>query len=284
MASLTERFLDPIEAADDLPALSGVLAELIRSLDSVDSTVPEIAAIIRQDPVITAQVLRAANAAAYAGYGPVASVHQALLRLGIVRVRRIAILASLYAAVPFRGRHIKLDMFWRHAIGVAHLSETLAEQLGLEEVTETAFLAGLLHDIALLALQSHFAADFVAARHHAERERVSLPEAELALFGTDHGELGALIARHWGLPDALVDAIRAHHRQELAQPPHRMLARITHAADELWSSTGDGDVGEGIGLAAEQVVEDLGLDPRQVGAILEATRNEAAAGSGLLSP
>ena len=123
MASLAERFLDSIEAADDLPALSGVLTELVRSLDSVDSTVPEIAAIIRKDPVITAQVLRAANAATYAGYGPVASIHQALLRLGIVRVRRIAILASLYASVPFRGRHIALNVFWRHAVGVVHLKE-----------------------------------------------------------------------------------------------------------------------------------------------------------------
>lgn len=283
MASLAERFLDSIEAADDLPALSGVLTELVRSLDSVDSTVPEIAAIIRKDPVITAQVLRAANAAAYAGYGPVASIHQALLRLGIVRVRRIAILASLYASVPFRGRHIALNVFWRHAIGVAHVAEAIAPLVGAEDAAETVFLAGLLHDIALLALQSHFAADFLAARRHAEREGMSLPAAELALFGTDHGELGALVARHWGLPDALVDAIRAHHRAELAPPENRRVALIVQLADELWSSTKDGDVGEGIGAVDEMMVQELGLDPAALPALLERARTATAEVTTLLA-
>jgi HD-like signal output (HDOD) protein len=112
---------------------------------------------------------------------------------------------------------------------------------------------------------------------------MSLPAAELALFGTDHGELGALVARHWGLPDALVDAIRTHHRAELAPPENRRVALIVQLADELWSSTKEGDVGEGIGAVDELMVQELSLDPAALPALLEGARTATAEATTLLA-
>ena len=37
-------------------------------------------------------------------------------------------------------------------------------------------------------------------------------DAEREVLGVDHAEVGALIAEHWNLPEALVVAIRYHHR------------------------------------------------------------------------
>src|SRR5256885_1003436 len=59
MPTLTERFVADIEGLSDLPSLSPVLAHLIATLDREDASVAEVAAIIRQDPVIAARVLRA---------------------------------------------------------------------------------------------------------------------------------------------------------------------------------------------------------------------------------
>jgi len=65
MPTLTERFVADIEGLSDLPSLSPVLAHLIATLGREDASVAEVAAIIRQDPVIAARVLRSANSAAY---------------------------------------------------------------------------------------------------------------------------------------------------------------------------------------------------------------------------
>src|SRR5213593_1618739 len=91
MPTLTERFVADIEGLSDLPSLSPVLAHLIATLGREDASVAEVAAIIRQDPVIAARVLRAANSAAYIGRSPVSSIRDALLRLGLARIRRLAL-------------------------------------------------------------------------------------------------------------------------------------------------------------------------------------------------
>ena len=54
MPTLTERFVADIEGLSDLPSLSPVLAHLIATLGREDASVAEVAAIIRQDPVIAA--------------------------------------------------------------------------------------------------------------------------------------------------------------------------------------------------------------------------------------
>jgi len=126
MLTLTERFVADIEGLSDLPSLSPVLAHLIATLGREDASVAEVAAIIRQDPVIAARVLRSANSAAYIGRSPVSSIRDALLRLGLARIRRLALVASLYDAVPVRGTRAAREIFWQHSLGVAHGSEIIA--------------------------------------------------------------------------------------------------------------------------------------------------------------
>src|SRR5207253_11200797 len=126
MPTLTERFVADIEGLSDLPSLSPVLAHLIATLDREDASVAEVAAIIRQDPVIAARVLRAANSAAYIGRSSVSSIRDALLRLSLARIRRLALVASLYDAVPVRGTQASRAIFWQHSLAVAHCSEVIA--------------------------------------------------------------------------------------------------------------------------------------------------------------
>ena len=48
--------------------------------------------------------------------------------------------------------------------------------------------------------------------HELEDRGATRLEAEAAVLGIDHAELGGLIARSWGLPDSLVQGIREHGR------------------------------------------------------------------------
>src|SRR5256885_10548655 len=152
MPTLTERFVADIEGLSDLPSLSPVLAHLIATLDREDASVAEVAAIIRQDPVIAARVLRAANSAAYIGRSSVSSIRDALLRLSLARIRRLALVASLYDAVPVRGTQASRAIFRQHSLAVAHCSEVIARHaIGApaDLNPESVFLSGLLHDLGL---------------------------------------------------------------------------------------------------------------------------------------
>jgi HD-like signal output (HDOD) protein len=193
-----------------------------------------------------------------------------------VRVRQIALFASLYVAVPFRGPRTALDAFWRHSVGAAYTAEIIIDRATRkppDSNPEVAFLAGLLHDIALLVPQSHYPAEFRLAHGRAEPERTSLAAGELAELGTDHGDLGALIARHWSLPDHLISAIRLHHRLELAEGELRGLACVVHLADAIWAGQDHGNFNEGARPPVDPAVcRELGIEPDSVGQLGEEAR------------
>ena len=289
MSTLTERFVADIEGLSELPSLSPVLAQLVASLGHEDASVADVAAIIRQDPVLVARVLRSANSAAYAGRSPVVSIRDALLRLGLLRVRRLALVASLYDAVPVRGTRAAREVFWQHSLGVAHGAEIIARQAtaSVEDADpEAAFLAGLLHDIGLLVLESHYPKEAAAVKRHADAEGLPLALAELAVLQTDHGELGSLLAGHWAIPESIAMGIKGHHRLDLAPEAHRWSAAVVHLADFVVTSEGIGDLQEGSALGFdESVLPALGIAPDVLPQLIEETRAEARkAASVLASP
>jgi putative nucleotidyltransferase with HDIG domain len=279
MPTLTERFVADIDSLSDLPSLSPVLAHLIATLGREDASVAEVAAIIRQDPVIAARVLRAANSAAYVGRSSVSSIRDALLRLSLARIRRLALMASLYDAVPVRGTQATREIFWQHSLAVAHCSEIIARHaIGAPEDLnpESVFLSGLLHDLGLLVLESHYPKEASAVKRHAEANGMPLSLAELEILETDHGELGALLATHWMMPESITAAIRAHHRFDLAPASYQWNAAAIHLADNLVSQEAIGDLNEGSPVRfSNAAVEALGLIPETVLQITEETRRDA---------
>jgi putative nucleotidyltransferase with HDIG domain len=187
-------------------------------LQDEGASVADCAARIRQDPALTARLLRLANSAFYGVPGRVAGIDDAVQLIGLRSLRLLAMTAAVtlqFQAPPGAARW--LDAFWRHTLAVAHLAQGLAERRGLP--VERAYVAGLLHDIGRLVLRS------------------AGPEAES--WGADHAAVGAAVARHWHLPEAVAAAIAAHH-----MPPGGggapTLIDVVHVADTLAHGLGFG--------------------------------------------
>jgi putative nucleotidyltransferase with HDIG domain len=90
----------------------------------------------------------------------------------------------------------------------------MSAQLMLD--TETAFAAGLLHDIGRLVLASLFVAEYEQVVARRNKIAVPLLEAERSLMGVDHAVVGAALAHHWKLPQSLRHAIAYHHEPDRA--------------------------------------------------------------------
>src|SRR5256885_174590 len=178
MPTLTERFVADIEGLSDLPSLSPVLAHLIATLDREDASVAEVTAIIRQDPVIAARVLRAANSAAYIGRSSLSSIRAALLRLSLARIRRLALVASLDDPVPERF-DLRRGAYPRNA-AVSHLAANLVSEEAMD-----AFEGGSpvrLDNAAVEVLGLSPA----AARQITEETRSDAGESAAVLFASPH--------------------------------------------------------------------------------------------------
>jgi HD-like signal output (HDOD) protein len=268
MEDLAQRIASDIDILSDLPSLSPVVAKLSATLGKDDVEVRTIEGIIGQDPVVAGKVIHAANAAAYASHTPTASIHAALLRLGVIKVRRLAMLFGLFNAQP--GPRVP-EGFWHHSLAVAQLTELVVQHMTVKEDTNTdeVFIAGLLHDLGLLVLATHYPSEYRAIRKAAAVERKPLDEVEDALLGIDHGMIGEILAAHWMLPTSVCAAIRAHHRVDLAGAEYRQNAMIVHVAEAACGHAQLADIGEGVLLRPDDpIAAELGIDPEGLSVIL----------------
>ena len=72
------------------------------------------------------------------------------------------------------------------------------------------------------------------------RERsISDWEAERAVFGTAHDEVGGYLLWLWGLPDAITEIVAGHHRLPSEPAPTASPLVAVHLADELINTGSD---------------------------------------------
>jgi putative nucleotidyltransferase with HDIG domain len=215
--------------ATALPALPKIVARILDMLGDEEVNVEVLSSHIVSDPAVVAPLLAAANAGALGVTGRVDSVRQAIILLGVSRVRDItlatAIIDRFSATPPFDAKRL-----WLHSLGVAICAQEVARSAGLD--VDVAYTAGLLHDVGQLLL---FVADPMAYAGvlslQGERD-IDIVDAEREYLGVDHAHVGGELARLWKLPEAVADAIAAHHISADHEPENEM-ADAVHVAEVL---------------------------------------------------
>ena len=215
-----------------LPVLPLVWRKVLDCLEDPWSTLGELEAIIRREQALAARLLAEANSAFYGLSGEVTSVQRAVQVLGLQTVRRVCmdfgLSQLLRASNPYR--RAEGQILWRHCVQVAEAAGLLAGAArGLE--AETAYTAGLLHDLGKVLLAACFPLAFQAVRQKQQREKISWLAAEEALK-LDHQALGLFLAQKWGLPPLLAEVIGQHHDPRPG-PGQDALVSLAHLADGL---------------------------------------------------
>jgi HD-like signal output (HDOD) protein len=285
MPDLAERLAARPEELDDLPSLPPAVAALLTVTDRPDASLGEVAEVVRTDPGLAAQVLRVANSAAWGGRVPVATLREALLPLGLWEVRRLALVLTLYNSLYPAGHLLDHDACWRHSLGVAQAMEALARLAaasGHPEEPDHAYLAGLLHEVGLLALAIHYPQEYLAVRRCAEACERPFAECEREVLGLTHGRLGALMASRWRLADPVVAAIGAHGDLEACPAEHRRLARLLQLGEAVCREAGIEAPWEAREEGLEAGAPDLGLTAEALAGVVARAQAGLARSTALL--
>ena len=218
---------------DCLPVLPSVLRKLTEliSQDLEMVNLDRVVDAIQCDESLAAQCLRTANSALFSARTQVESLRQAVMALGLWRVRDLVFsctLPRLFSAVV---DGMVPAVFWRHALGTALVSQRFAQRLGVNH-EEKFYLAGLLHDIGILVNSLLCPDEFHTALAEARELGVPLHEAELRVLGFSHCESGRILAEVWKLAPDLGDVIEFHHL-ERPEGPAREITAVVHLADTL---------------------------------------------------
>jgi putative nucleotidyltransferase with HDIG domain/diguanylate cyclase (GGDEF)-like protein len=196
-----------------LPSLPLVAVRLLELTLDDHSSADDLARVIETDPALAAKVLRIVNSAAYGLHRKIASVSQAVALLGFAGIRALALGVTLFERLVRKKDAAGFDrlFFWQHCLAVAALARILAGRLGYAD-PEEAYIAGLLHDVGKIILETHGRkgySDF--CRRHAAEDGGTLVENEARFVGLSHDRLGAFFCAHWQLPERLVLAVLFHH-------------------------------------------------------------------------
>jgi len=263
--SRREAILLAIESA---PALPTAVTEVLACVQDPATGVAEVMALVEQDVALTAEMLRLANSAYFAGPRSISSLRDAGVTLGLNRVLQLVLATAVFPVVrqPIRGYDLPPGQLLEHSVAVAVGAETLARKLGIVAPSHT-FTAGLLHDIGKIVLGTFLEVDAGPIRERALADRISFDGAERAVLGVDHGEAGALLLENWGIPAAVVDVVRWHHDPE-GHGGDKRVVDLVHVADLLTVQCG---VGLGVdGLVYRPCVASLarlGLDQKGAEAV-----------------
>ncbi len=251
---------DILARVKHLPSISNVIVKLADLLNNPHSSAADFEKIVRNDPALTANLLRIANSAFFGCPREVTSVKQAITLMGVGRVFEIAASASFMKILPetIPGYEMNAEMFWLHSMAVAVLSEKLSRELKIK-TPDLIFTAGLLHDIGKLAIASYLNDEKDTIMQEIKVGGKALVQIEKNVLGMDHSEVGLIVAEEWNLPPRLGLAARYHHTpDDLPEKQDCLLADLVHVANCLAHMIGYGsDIGEMHRVIDPRVMERL---------------------------
>lgn len=207
----------------ELPIFHPVALKLQRMLSDYDFTVDEVAQVANEDQSLASQMLKMANSPMYMGRTKVATIKEAVIRLGAQQVINIAIAASQASAHASENPVLNKYMqeLWLHSHGSALGARWLAHNCGMRGIADEIYLAALLHDVGKLYL--------LKAIERLNKAGVisSMFDDELIMeiFEVMHVEQGYRLMQHWNFPSMYCDVIRDHHLEEW-DPVNKMLAIV----------------------------------------------------------
>ncbi|NJO56381.1 MAG: HDOD domain-containing protein, partial [Rhodospirillales bacterium] len=140
----------------------------------------------------------------------------ALIYLGLENVKALVLSLQVFSLFDrVKVKQFSLEELWSHSWDVGCLARQIAacERRPTTEI-ETAFTAGLLHDVGKLVLISGVPHGWEEALETAAREDLPLWQAERNRLGACHAEAGAALLSMWGLSDEIVEAVAFHHEPD----------------------------------------------------------------------
>jgi putative nucleotidyltransferase with HDIG domain len=245
-----------------LPPAPRVLSQLLVLLNEEEAHAAQIVELIAFDPALTAKVLQRCNNAAAGLGGAVSDLDEAVTQVGFNAIYRLVAMVTgeTLLGAEQKGYGIAAGELWEHSVMTAVAARVIASKLGDDE--NLAFTAALLHDIGKMVLGT-----FLENSEETIFRRPSGPsflEAEKAVLGVEHAEIGGRVLEEWNFPENLVSAIRHHHDPAQARS-HEQLAAYVHLGNIIAHCLGQSQGYESFAVRTRaEALQILEISPKEM--------------------
>lgn len=191
-----------------LPAIPATAARTLECLEAADLNVERVTRLLEGDPVISLDVIRLVNSAAFAPKVPIDSLNRAVSMLGAKRLRSFLITASARQVFVSRIQEVRdiLAQLWTHSVGVAVVARQVAVHAGFED-KDAPYMAGLMHDIGKPIVAIHLLELEKSVSRWQQSSWID-PYQWLSIVEQVHRPVGIAVAKRWNLPPQVAEAIQ----------------------------------------------------------------------------
>ena len=222
---LDQQLLVHLEKCTTLPSPPTVAMRILDLSQDPDVDIAKVADVVSMDPALTAKILRIANSPLYAIRRKTENLRQAIMLLGLNGTLTMALSFSLSSSMHNNaGQGFDYNLFWKRSLAAATCSRRLSVAAGMG-AGEEMFLAGLLQDIGMLAIDK-LQPDFYSNLDTDQSDHNMVQELEKRALGADHAAIGGWLLQQWNLPETLQYAVAGSHNLEFVD---RQSEHFSHA-------------------------------------------------------
>lgn len=247
------------ERRDALPVLPELSQRILALTRDEEASVNDLAALVREDPVLAAKVLQLANSAMYGGLAEITDLTTACARLGLKKLANcVQAVANGHLYTSSRPAfHSIMQRHMQHALVTAHCAHEIAVAIA-EPQPDTLFVAGLIYRIGMVPLLD--AVSEVEQGPLAElREQEDLLRDALESY---YPLVGLYIVQAWNLPPAFSQTVYFQNQPgNVPDDTARSRAHAVNLAASIATASGFGPWEQGTDdlLMAHESTQYLGL-------------------------
>ena len=263
-----------VKSIEGLPSFPATHAEILKLAHSENSTTDDVAEKLQLDTGLLANVFKIVNSAGYGFRKRVDSLKLAVTLLGLEELANIVMAAQVYDKLGDYEDGAGLDpkAFWRHAVGVGFASRALSKKLNVE--AESAFLAGMLHDVGKIVLDRYFGDFYKACLKRVADGTTSIYTAEQDVMGVTHAEIGGVLAGEWKFANNYTNTTMYHHTPKDAVRYKRLVC-LVHIADAMTRQLGFGSGGDStVPDVDEAALDQFSMQSRGLQLLVQAVQEE----------
>jgi HD-like signal output (HDOD) protein len=255
----TEMILEKVKA---FPPLDDTVTKVMAVCNDINGSIGDLAKVVQNDPMTTANILKAANSPLYGFSREIKGITQAVSIFGMDTVKGFAFSSFLQKKPDLNLEPYGIDA--RDFASISEQQNAFAAKWfkGKKEMLDILSLTSFLMEVGKIVLASvvveHEKVDEYKG-HMSEVENVAeISAIETKVFGITNEEVTAVLLEEWNFDSEMFNAIRHLHNPENAERSVQKYAQALHVIKTLISTHNFGK--EPQVESALELVEKYGLD------------------------
>ena len=210
MVPLSDNLINILRNCTNLPSPPAIANKIIELSSCETSGLGDVADVVGLDPALSAKLMRMANSPLYAKQRKIENLRQAITLFGLEGTLNIALSFSLKNTdTDAQNSGLDYNLYWKRSLAAAMLCQEIGQRLqGCSK--DSTFLAGLLQDIGMLALDKA-KPELYKNLGEQQKHHEILCQHEVAELGCDHSSVGAWLLSEWHLPAKIFEPVSVSH-------------------------------------------------------------------------